>query len=155
MPGFPKWLKGTNMRPQKVAVVAVATLARVDGRKKQILTGKIQFISKIARNVALGAAVSKQEPMNIIQIKRTCISWHNHSANFSCSLKLLCWQILSYLIRSLPRLFQFLSLSPALIMTFYCFENTDKTNRFDSDWLTRQRQYKNKNIIIRTSNPRT
>jgi hypothetical protein len=25
-------------------------------------------------------------------------------------------------------------------MTFYCFENTDKTNRFDSDWFTRQRQ---------------
>jgi hypothetical protein len=38
------------------------------------------------------------------------------------------------------------------MMNFYCFEsNTDKTNRFDSDWLTRQRQYKNKNIIITTS----
>ena len=36
-------------------------------------------------------------------------------------------------------------------MNFYCFENTDKTNRFDSDWCTRQKQYKNKNIIIVTS----
>jgi hypothetical protein len=38
------------------------------------------------------------------------------------------------------------------MMNFYCFENTDKTNWFDSDWLTGQRQYKNKNIIMRTSN---
>ena len=39
-----------------------------------------------------------------------------------------------------------------MMNVFFCFENTDKTNRFDSDWLTRQRQYKNKNIIIRTNN---
>ena len=36
-------------------------------------------------------------------------------------------------------------------MIFYCFENTDKTNWFDSDWCTRQKQYKNRNIIIITS----
>jgi hypothetical protein len=36
-------------------------------------------------------------------------------------------------------------------MIFYCFENTDKTNRFDSDWCTRQKQYKNRNIIIITN----
>ena len=35
-------------------------------------------------------------------------------------------------------------------MIFYCFENTDKTNRFDSDWCTRQKKYKNRNTIITT-----
>ena len=37
------------------------------------------------------------------------------------------------------------------MIDFYCFENTDKTNHFDSDWGTRQKRYKNKNIIIITS----
>jgi hypothetical protein len=36
-------------------------------------------------------------------------------------------------------------------MILFCFENTDKTNRVDSDWCTRQKQDKNKNIIIRPS----
>ena len=38
-----------------------------------------------------------------------------------------------------------------MMIDFYCFENTDKTNGFDSDWGTRQKRYKNKNIIITTS----
>ena len=38
-----------------------------------------------------------------------------------------------------------------LMIDFYCFENTHKTNWFDSDWGTRQKWYKNKNIIIITS----
>ena len=37
------------------------------------------------------------------------------------------------------------------MIDFYCFENMDKTNRFDSDWGTRQKRYKNKNIMIITS----
>ena len=42
--------------------------------------------------------------------------------------------------------------SPATrVLDFYCFENTDKTYQFDSDWGTMQKQYKNKNIIIITS----
>ena len=39
----------------------------------------------------------------------------------------------------------------SLMIDFYCFENTHKTNRFDCDWGTRQKRYKNKNIIIITS----
>ena len=33
-------------------------------------------------------------------------------------------------------------------MNFYCFEETGKTNWFDSDWCTKQKQYKNRNIIM-------
>ena len=33
-------------------------------------------------------------------------------------------------------------------MNFCCFENTDKTNWVDSDWFIRQKQCKNRNIII-------
>ena len=35
-----------------------------------------------------------------------------------------------------------------MMIDFYSFENTHKTNWFDSDWGTRQKQYKNKNIMI-------
>ena len=38
-----------------------------------------------------------------------------------------------------------------MMMNFYCFEETGKTNRFDSDWRTKQKQCKNRNIIIITS----
>ena len=38
-----------------------------------------------------------------------------------------------------------------MVIDFYCFENTHKTNRFDCDWGTWQKRYKNKNIIIITS----
>ena len=39
------------------------------------------------------------------------------------------------------------------MMKFYCFENTDKTNRFDSDWCTTQDGSRTQEIEDGTSPP--
>ena len=69
------------------------------------------------------------------------------------SQPLLLWVEGDHLQPCCPSVFDLIGFCSDRVMMidFYCFENTHKTNRFDCDWGTKQKRYKNKNIIIITS----